>query len=46
MTKSVSVLNKLTVGQMLSLVYPEYNFPFYYIVENGSIQLIEEGMED
>lgn len=46
MTKSVSVLNKLTVGQMLSLVYPEDDFPFYYIVENGSIHLIEEGKED
>lgn len=44
MTKSLSVLNRLTVGQFLSLVYTE-EYPFECIVENGVIYLIEEGTE-
>lgn len=45
MTKSLSVLNKLTVDQFKNLVYPVTELSFYFIVENGKIYLIEEGTE-
>lgn len=40
MTKSLSILNKLTVGQLLTLVYPEDDFPFYYIVEKWKYSVV------
>lgn len=46
MTKSKSILNKLTAGQILNLVYPDLEeYPFYYIVENGVVYVIDEGKE-
>ena len=45
MTKNTSFLNRLTVGQLLRLVYSEEEYPVYCIVENGVIYLIEEGVE-
>ena len=45
MTKSLSILNKLTVDQFKNLVYPVTELSFYFIVENGKIYLIEEGTE-